>query len=125
SGLAQIDRGVVVFDGRDITAADAAQGARLGITQVPGDRGIFPTLTVGEHLRMAAWTQRADPDRAAEATRTVIGYFPVLRERWDVPAGSLSGGEQQMLSLAQAFIARPKLLMIDELTLGLAPTVID
>ncbi|MFP3901875.1 MAG: MFS transporter [Acidimicrobiia bacterium] len=125
SGLAQIDRGVVVFDGRDITAADAAQGARLGITQVPGDRGIFPTLSVGEHLRMAAWTQRADPARAAEATGTVLGYFPVLRERWDVPAGSLSGGEQQMLSLAQAFIARPKLLMIDELTLGLAPTVID
>ncbi|HEX6237097.1 MAG TPA: MFS transporter, partial [Acidimicrobiales bacterium] len=125
SGLAQIDRGVVVFDGRDITAADAAQGARLGITQVPGDRGIFPTLSVGEHLRMAAWTQRADPARAAEATGTVLGYFPVLRERWDVPAGSLSGGEQQMLSLAQAFIARPRLLMIDELTLGLAPTVID
>ncbi|HYZ97470.1 MAG TPA: ATP-binding cassette domain-containing protein, partial [Acidimicrobiales bacterium] len=125
SGLVTPERGVVVFDGRDITSADAAQGARLGITQVPGDRGIFPTLSVAEHLRMAAWTERDDPAYVAEATDTVLGYFPVLRERWDLRAGSLSGGEQQMLSLGQAFIARPRLLMIDELTLGLAPTVID
>jgi branched-chain amino acid transport system ATP-binding protein len=125
SGLVPSDRGVVVFDGRDITSADSVQGARLGITQVPGDRSIFPTLSVGEHFRMAAWTERKDPEHVAAATAAALDYFPALRERWDLPAGSLSGGEQQMLSLAQAFIARPRLLMIDELTLGLAPTVID
>jgi ABC-type branched-subunit amino acid transport system ATPase component/predicted MFS family arabinose efflux permease len=125
SGLAQPQRGVVVFDGRDITAADSVQGARLGITQVPGERGVFPTLTVAEHLRLAGWALKDDPEHVAAATEQVLEYFPVLRRRWDLAAGSLSGGEQQMLSLAQAFIAKPKLLLIDELSLGLAPTVVE
>ncbi len=125
SGLVVRDRGVVIFDGRDVTATDSVQGARLGITQVPGERGIFPSLSVAEHLRLAAWTERRDPEHVKRATETVLGYFPVLRRRWELPAGSLSGGEQQMLSLAQAFIARPKLLLIDELSLGLAPTVVE
>jgi ABC-type branched-subunit amino acid transport system ATPase component/predicted MFS family arabinose efflux permease len=125
SGLVQPEVGVVIFDGRDITSADSVQGARLGITQVPGEKGIFPTMTVAEHLRLAAWTERRDPQHVEVATATVLEYFPVLRRRWNLPAGSLSGGEQQMLSLAQAFIARPKLLLIDELSLGLAPTVVE
>jgi ABC-type branched-subunit amino acid transport system ATPase component len=95
------------------------------MSQVPGERGTFPTLTVEENLRLAGWLHRRDPAHVAAATEAVLGHFPVLRDRWDLPAGSLSGGEQQMLGLAQAFIAKPKLLMIDELSLGLAPTVVS
>ncbi|HVM52164.1 MAG TPA: MFS transporter [Acidimicrobiales bacterium] len=124
SGLMVPHGGAVIFDGRDITGADAQTVARLGLTQVPGERSIFPTLTVEENLRIAGWMYRDDPDHLEGALEKVLGYFPVLRDRWETLAGDLSGGEQQMLSLSQAFIARPKLLMIDELSLGLAPTVV-
>jgi branched-chain amino acid transport system ATP-binding protein len=124
SGLVDPIGGAIVFDGRDVTHADANTTARLGIAQVPGGRGVFPTLTVGENLKAAAWLFRKDTAHVREATEYVLASFPVLRERWDTAAGSLSGGEQQMLSLGQAFIARPKLLLIDELSLGLAPTVV-
>jgi branched-chain amino acid transport system ATP-binding protein len=81
-------------------------------------------LTVAENLRLAGWLQRREHDEVNEATERVMGYFPVLRERLHEPAGNLSGGQQQMLTLGMAFIGRPRLLMIDELSLGLAPTVI-
>jgi branched-chain amino acid transport system ATP-binding protein len=125
SGLLDPIGGAIVFDGRDVTHADANTTARLGIAQVPGGRGVFPTLTVGENLKAAAWLFRKDAAHVREATEYVLASFPLLRERWDTAAGSLSGGEQQMLSLGQAFIARPKLLLIDELSLGLAPTVVE
>ena len=125
SGLLDPIGGAIFFDGRDITHADANTTARLGIAQVPGGRGIFPTLSVGENLRVATWMTRGDRAYSKQATERVLEYFPVLRERWDTQAGSLSGGEQQMLSLGQAFIARPKLMLIDELSLGLAPTVVE
>ncbi|HEX2850475.1 MAG TPA: MFS transporter [Acidimicrobiales bacterium] len=125
SGINDPIGGSIVFDGRDITHADANQTARFGIVQVPGGRGVFPTLSVGENLRVAGWMFRKDPAYVKEATDRVIEYFPILKTRWDTAAGSLSGGEQQMLSLAQAFIAKPKLLLIDELSLGLAPTVVE
>lgn len=125
SGLLRSQAGTVIFDGREISGADASLTASLGITMVPGDRGIFPSLTVAEHLRIAGWMYRDDAAYLAAAIEEVTGYFPALRDRWDVEGGNLSGGEQQMLSLAQAFIARPKLLMIDELSLGLAPTVVE
>ena len=125
SGLLPPTAGIVVFDGNDITAADPNRVTRKGIIQVPGGRGIFPTLTVGENLRAAGWLYRDDSAYTREATEQVLSYFPILRERWDTSAGSLSGGEQQMLSLSQAFIAKPKLLMIDELSLGLAPVVVE
>jgi ABC-type branched-subunit amino acid transport system ATPase component/MFS family permease len=124
SGLERSTAGAIIFDGRDISGADAVQTASLGMTQVPGERGTFPTLTVEENLRLAGWLHRRDPEHVAAATEAVLEHFPVLRERWHLPAGSLSGGEQQMLGLGQAFIAKPKLLMIDELSLGLAPTVV-
>jgi ABC-type branched-subunit amino acid transport system ATPase component len=92
---------------------------------VPGGRGIFPGLTVAECLRVAGWLYDTDDQDLARATQTVLDYFPVLSRRWHTPAGSLSGGEQQMLSLSMAFIAKPRLLIIDELSLGLAPTVIE
>jgi branched-chain amino acid transport system ATP-binding protein len=125
SGLIDPIGGSIFFEGRDITHADAKQTSGLGIVQVPGGRGVFPTLTVGENMRAAGWMYRKDRARLREATERVLEYFPILRDRWDTPAGSLSGGEQQMLSLGQAFIARPKLLLIDELSLGLAPTVVE
>ncbi|HEX5265653.1 MAG TPA: MFS transporter [Acidimicrobiales bacterium] len=125
SGLLVPTAGAVLFDGRDITSADPNRIAEGGIMQVPGGRGIFPGLTVAESLRVAGWMYESEPEYLAAATEEVLGYFPILRRRWDTTAGNLSGGEQQMLSLAQAFVARPRLLLIDELSLGLAPTVVE
>jgi branched-chain amino acid transport system ATP-binding protein len=125
SGIIQPMSGAIIFDGQDITNADAIQSAHLGIAQVPGGRGIFPSLTVAENLRAAGWMYRKDKAYLEEATTRVMDMFPILRKRADTPAGALSGGEQQMLSLSQAFIAKPKLLMIDELSLGLAPTIVE
>ena len=125
SGLLAKDHGTVAFDGQDITHLDANATAGLGIAQVPGGRGVFPSLTVAENLRAAGWLFRGDRQRVHDATEHVLEIFPRLRERLHTPAGALSGGEQQMLSLSQAFIARPKLLMIDELSLGLAPTIVE
>lgn len=123
SGLLDPTGGTIVLDGRDITHADAQQTAALGIAQVPGGRAIFPTLTVEEHLRLAAWLER-DEAHVRRATAEVLDLFPVLAQRRTQLAGDLSGGEQQMLALGMAFIARPTLLMIDELSLGLAPAVV-
>ncbi len=125
SGLVDPIGGAIFFEGRDITHLDAETKAEMGIAQVPGGRGIFPSLTVGDNLRAAGWLYRHEPDYRKDAVERVLVYFPILRQRWDTPAGSLSGGEQQMLSLAQAFIAKPKLLVIDELSLGLAPTIVE
>jgi branched-chain amino acid transport system ATP-binding protein len=125
SGLLTATAGEVIFDGRDITTVDPTRIVGLGIVQVPGGRSIFADLSVAENLQVAAWRYAASPDERAQAIEGALQHFPALRDRWDVAAGSLSGGEQQMLGLAQAFIARPRLLMIDELSLGLAPIVID
>ncbi len=125
SGLVDPDGGAIFYDGRDVTHADATVTARLGIVQVPGGRGIFPSLSVAENLRVAGWLQRSEQAWSADAIDRVRSLFPVLASRWDETAGNLSGGEQQMLSLAQAMLARPKLLLVDELSLGLAPRVVD
>jgi len=125
SGTAPPSSGTILFDGRDITQAGAVQTSSLGIVQVPGGRGVFPTMTVGENLRVATWLYRREPEHVEAGVARVLEMFPVLRERFDTPAGNLSGGEQQMLTLAQAFVARPRLLLIDELSLGLAPTVVQ
>ncbi|HZU73524.1 MAG TPA: MFS transporter [Acidimicrobiales bacterium] len=124
SGLLDPMAGVVYFDGQDITHTDPMATARMGIMQVPGGRGIFPTLTVADNLKVAGWMYRKDKAYIDQATRKVIEYFPILHTRSSTMAGDLSGGEQQMLSLAQAFIAQPKLLLIDELSLGLAPSIV-
>ncbi len=125
SGINDPVGGAIFFEGRDITHADANAKAEAGIVQVPGGRGVFPTLSVGDNLRAAGWMFRHEPEYRKAAVEKVLEYFPILQKRWDTPAGSLSGGEQQMLSLAKAFIARPKLLLIDELSLGLAPTIVE
>ena len=125
SGLVVPTAGEVMFDGKAITTYEAHRITEAGILQVPGGRGIFPGLTVGECLRVAGWLYDRDDQDLARGIEAVLEYFPVLSWRWNTPAGSLSGGEQQMLSLSMAFIAKPKLLIIDELSLGLAPTVIE
>jgi ABC-type branched-subunit amino acid transport system ATPase component/MFS family permease len=125
SGLVEATNGAVVFDGRDMTYAPPNETAERGVVLFPGGQGVFPTLSVGEHLRLASWMHRKDKARVKEATEHVLELFPVLRDRLDEPAGNLSGGQQQMLALGMAFIEKPRLLMIDELSLGLAPAIVE
>jgi len=125
SGLQPAIGGAVIFDGVDMTYAPPQEIASRGVVQVPGGKGVFPGLSVRENLEIAGWLYRREGDYVQQAIEQVLDYFPVLRTRWDQPAGNLSGGEQQMLTLGQAFIARPRLLMIDELSLGLAPIVVE
>lgn len=123
SGLVAPVAGRVTFDGKDITGLPANRVRRLGLTYVPEGRGIFPGLSVTDNLRMAV-AQEPRNERAAAIDRA-IGTFPVLGQRPSQRAGSLSGGEQQMLALARAFSISPKLIIADELSLGLAPTVTE
>ncbi len=125
SGLVDVQAGAIVFDGRDISYAPPNESAARGIIQIPGGKGVFPTLTVAENLNLAGWLYRRDAKHLEAATEQILENFPVLRQRWSQRAGDLSGGEQQMLTLGMAFIAKPRLLMIDELTLGLAPVVVE
>lgn len=125
SGVVQPIGGAIFFEGENITYYDAPEAARAGISQVPGGRGVFPSLTVKENIELASWMFRKDRDFVKTSVAEVLEVFPILRERWETKAGNLSGGEQQMLTLAQAFIARPKMMMIDELSLGLAPKLVD
>ncbi|MHB8670287.1 MAG: ABC transporter permease subunit, partial [Acidimicrobiales bacterium] len=124
AGLLRPKGGEVILGGRDISGLGPVERVKAGIVTVPGGRGIFPSLTVGENLRLATWLSRRDRAQVAEVTREVFELFPVLSERLGVRAGDLSGGQQQMLTLAQALMCRPRLLMIDELSLGLAPTIV-
>ncbi|HVW33102.1 MAG TPA: ATP-binding cassette domain-containing protein [Acidimicrobiia bacterium] len=124
SGLTPPRGGEVRLGGRDITGTPPWKMAALGVAHMPGGRGIFPDLTVGENLRMATWSGRRDRKRAKQALQRALDLFPGLSGRLDHRAGLLSGGQQQMLALAQAFMPEPRLLLIDELSLGLAPVVV-
>lgn len=119
-GAVEASFGAVVFDGRDITHAPPHEIARLGIVQMPGGKGVFGSLSVDENLRVAETIRRSDPDLAVDRER-ILATFPVLAERLDETAANLSGGQQQQLALAMALLTRPRLLIIDELSLGLAP----
>jgi branched-chain amino acid transport system permease protein len=116
--------GRVRFDGRDLTGAPADRVAAAGCTQVPGGEGVFPGLSVRENLRIGGWLIRNDDVRLAEREAAALEAFPPLAGRLDEPAANLSGGQQQMLALAMALMSEPKLLVIDELSLGLAPLVV-
>jgi len=124
AGLIPSTGGTVSLNGADISGVPTDRIAASGFALMPGGRGVFPTLTVEENLRLATWLLRSDPAAADAAREEMLDLFPALRERIGIMAGNLSGGEQQMLSLAMAFVAKPKVLCIDELSLGLAPTVV-
>ena len=122
SGTHEASGGAVVFDGRDVTHMPPHEIAHRGVVHMPGGRGVFPALTVRENLVLARELLDDDADLDARLAE-VFEIFPILRERSSTPAGALSGGEQQQLGLAQAFLASPRLLLIDELSLGLSPAV--
>ena len=123
AGVMDPQKGTVTFDGREIQGVDPDRIVRLGLSHVPEGREIFPFLTVAENLRMGAFT-RPDADGVARDLETVYGYFPVLQARAQQRAGSLSGGEQQMLAISRALMARPKMMLLDEPSLGLAPRLV-
>jgi branched-chain amino acid transport system ATP-binding protein len=123
-GVVQAANGAVIFDGRDVTDAPPQEIAACGVAMVPGGQGVFPSLTVRENLRVAQWMDRRSA-RAKERYQRVLDIFPILTDRMDDPAANLSGGQQQMLALSMAFLSEPKLLAIDELSLGLAPVIVD
>ncbi len=125
SGLLEPTAGSISFDGKAIGGDDPERVAALGIGQMPGGRSVFPMLTVQENLRMAGWRIRRNADELNRSTEEMLLAFPILRQRLTTKAGALSGGEQQMLGLAQTLLSRPRLLLIDELSLGLAPIVVD
>lgn len=122
SGTQEASGGAIIFNGRAITHLPANEIAALGITHMPGGRGIFPDMTVRENLELATWL---DQKQAKEGLARAYEMFPSLKERMNTRAVLLSGGEQQQLSLAQAFLSKPKLLMIDELSLGLSPAIVQ
>jgi branched-chain amino acid transport system ATP-binding protein len=124
SGLVDPTAGQVWWKGEDITHVPPEDRVKLGIGHVPGGRGLFPTLSVGENLRMGGYLFSDDDEVEREAQR-VMHYFPWIEARQSQTAGTLSGGEQQQLATARALMVQPELLMIDELSLGLAPVVIE
>jgi branched-chain amino acid transport system ATP-binding protein len=123
SGVMDPQKGTVTFAGREIQGLDPDRVARLGLSHVPEGREVFPFLTVRENLTMGAYT-RPDADGVARDMAMVYEYFPVLKARAEQRAGSLSGGEQQMLSISRALMARPAMMLLDEPTLGLSPRLV-
>ena len=125
SGLLRPTRGTVTFGGRRIDGLAAHQVVGHGIAHVPEGRELFPSLTVLENLRLGYWSKRRSPGDYSARLDWVLGHFPRLRERSGQAAGSLSGGEQQMLVMGRALMSSPRLLLADELSLGLAPKIVE
>jgi branched-chain amino acid transport system ATP-binding protein len=120
SGIIDPSKGQVRFEGAEIQSRDPAWIVRCGISHVPEGREVFPLLTVDENLRMGAYT-RSDAAGIAQDLEMVYAYFPILKERFRQEAGLLSGGQQQMLAISRALLSRPKLMLMDEPSLGLSP----
>jgi branched-chain amino acid transport system ATP-binding protein len=124
SGLRKVRAGKVTFDGTDITDMSPEKRVKLGLSQSPEGRGIFPGMTVRENLDMGGFVRRDKAGLAADLDR-VMGLFPRLNERISQVAGTMSGGEQQMLAIGRALMARPRVVLLDEPSMGLAPKLIQ
>jgi branched-chain amino acid transport system ATP-binding protein len=120
SGLLRPEQGRVLIDGRDVTGAAPHVLAAAGVCHVPEGRGVFPGLTVRDNLRLYAF-----PGEEGESVDKAVDAFPRLGERLNQVAGTMSGGEQQMLALARAYVRRPRVVLLDEVSMGLAPKIVD
>jgi branched-chain amino acid transport system ATP-binding protein len=123
AGLLSPDAGSIVFDGTNVAGRSPAELVAAGIALCPEGRRVFPNLSVANNLRLGAWARRHDHGRVEQQRELVFEYFPRLAERVDQAAGTLSGGEQQMLAIGRALMSGPRLLLIDEASLGLSPAL--
>lgn len=124
AGLLKPGKGRIEFEGQDITGLAPAETVARGLTLVPEGRRLFPTMSIRDNLMSGAYI-RTDRDAIEKDFTMVLDYFPILKDRLGMPANSLSGGQQQMLAVGRALMASPKLLMLDEPSIGLAPTIVE